>query len=55
MIKIGMEVDVGPGDIVLDGDPPPPNQSINQSFAMAPPSDVQGRLTIKWANEKYSE
>jgi len=25
------------------------NQSINQSFAMAPPSDFQGRLTIKIA------
>jgi len=31
-------------------------KSINQSFAMAPPpSDVQGRLTIKIANEKCSE
>jgi len=31
------------------------NQSINQSFAVAPPSDVQGRLTVKIANEKCSE
>jgi len=26
------------------------NQSINQSFGMAPPSDVEGRLTTRYGN-----
>ena len=43
-MPLGMEVDLGPGDIVLDGDPSPPNKGT------APPTFWPMSILAIWLN-----
>ena len=44
-MPLGMEVDLGPGDIVLDGDPSPPNKGHSTPHFLA---HVYSGHTAEW-------